>query len=62
MTAMIKHKSPPIDIDLTDIQKYVGSKRADLADMAIKILEANGYVARIKIGDMYGIPVVRVWW
>ena len=64
MTAMIKQKSPPIDIDLTDIQKYVGSKRADLADMAIKILEANGYVARIKmrVGAMYGITVVRVWW
>ena len=64
MTAMIKQKSPPIDIDITDIQKYVGSKRADLADMAIKILESNGYVARIEIrvGAMYGITVVRVWW
>ena len=64
MDAMLKQKSSPIDIDLTDIKKCVGSKRTDLADMAIKILEANGYTARIKIrvGAMYGITVVRVWW
>ena len=64
MTAMIKQKLPPIDIDLADIQKYVGSKRIDLADMAIKMLEANGYTARIEmmVEGKYGITVVRVWW
>ena len=64
MEAMVKQKSSPIDIDLSDIQKYVGSKRVDLADMAIKILKDSGYKARIeiKVGVMYGIAVVRVWW
>lgn len=62
--AMLKQKPSPIDIDISDIQKYVGSKRVDLADIAIKILQDNGYKARIKIkvGVMYGVTVVRVWW
>ena len=64
MEAMVKQKSSPIDIDISEIQKYVGSKRVDLADMAIKILKDSGYKARIeiKVGVMYGIAVVRVWW
>ena len=64
MEAMVKQKSSPIDIDISEIQKYVGSKRVDLADMAIKILKGSGYKARIeiKVGVMYGIAVVRVWW
>ena len=64
MEAMVKQKPSPIDIDLSDIQKYVGSKRVDLADMAIKMLQDNGYAARIeyRIEGVYGITVVRVWW
>ena len=64
MEAMVKQKSSPIDVDLSDIQKYVGSKRVDLADMTIKILKDSGYKARIeiKVGVMCGIEVVRVWW
>ena len=64
MDAMLKQKPSPIDIDLSDIQKYVGSKRIDLADMAIKILQDSGYTARIeyRIGGCYGITVVRVLW
>ena len=64
MEAMVKKKSSPIDIAISDIQKYVGSNRVDLADMTIKILKGSGYKARIeiKVGVMYGILVVRVWW
>ena len=64
MEAMVKKKSSPIDIAISDIQKYVGSNRVDLADMTIKILKDSGYKARIEIevGVMYGILVVRVWW
>ena len=64
MEAMVKQKPSPIDIDLSDIQKYVGSKRVDLADMTIKILQDNGYKARVgvRVGVMYGVTVVRVWW
>ena len=64
MDAMLKQKPSPIDIDLNDIQKYVGSKRVDLADMAIKMLQDNGYSASVetRIDGDYGITVVRVWW
>ena len=64
MEAMVKQKPSPIDIDLSDIQKYVGSKRIDLADMAIKMLNDNGYSARVetRIEGDYGITVVRVLW
>ena len=64
MEAMVKKKSSPIDIAISDIQKYVGSNRVDLADMTIKILKDSGYKARIeiKVGIMCGILVVRVWW
>ena len=64
MEAMLKQKPSPIDIDLNDIQKYVGSKRVDLADITIKILQDSGYIARIgyRIDGGYGIAVVRVWW
>ena len=63
MEAMVKQKPSPIDIDLIDIQNYVGSKRVDLADIAIKILQYNGYSARVetRIEGVYGITVVRVW-
>ena len=64
INAMLKQKPSPIDIDLNDIQKYVGSKRIDLADMAVKMLQDNGYTARIeyRIDSGYGITVVRVSW
>ena len=64
MEAMVKQKPSPIDIDLSDIQKYVGSKRIDLADMTVKILQYNGYTARIeyRIDGDYGVTVVRVLW
>ena len=64
MDAMLKQKPSPIDIDLSDIQKYVGSKRIDLADIAIKMLQDNGYTAHIeyRIEGGYGIAIVRVWW
>ena len=64
MDTMLKQKPPPIDIDLTDIQKFVGSNRVDLADMVIKTLKDNGYSARVetRIEGDYGITVVRVLW
>ena len=64
MDAMVKQKSSPIDVDLSDILKCVGSKRIDLVDMIIKILQYNGYSARVetRIEGDYGVTVVRVWW
>ena len=64
MDAMLKQKPSPIDIDLSDIQKFVGSKRIDLANIAIEMLNDNGYSARVetRIEGDYGITVVRVWW
>ena len=64
MEAMVKQKSSPIDIDLSDIQKHVGSNRTDLVDMAIEVLERNGYTVGIVIrtGDDCGVTRLRVWW
>ena len=45
-------------------KKYVGSKRTDLVDMAIEMLERNGYivVTVIRIGSGFGVTTLRVWW
>lgn len=64
VVAMLNQKQAPVDIDVSAIQKYVGSNRTDLLDMTIKVLERNGYTARIEtISDSgYIVVVVRVWW
>ena len=64
MKEMLKQKQAPIDIDVSAMQKYVGSKRTDLVDMAIEMLERNGYtvVTTIRIGDDFGVTRLRVWW
>ena len=64
MDGMLKQKQAPIDIDVSAMQKYVGSNRTDLVDMAIEMLERNGYVVgtAIRIGDDCGVARLRVWW
>lgn len=41
---MLNQKQAPVDIDVSAIQKYVGSNRTDLVDMDIEMLERNGYI------------------
>ena len=64
MKEMLKQKQAPIDIDVSAMQKYVGGKRTDLVDMAIEMLERNGYivVTVIRIGGDCGVTRLRVWW
>ena len=64
MKGMLKQKQAPIDIDVSAIQNYVGSKRVDLVDMTIRMLESNGYtvVTVIRTGDDFGVTRLRVWW
>ena len=64
MDAMLKQKQAPINIDVSAMKKYVGSKRTDLVDMAIEMLERNGYtvVTVIRVGDDCGVTRLRVWW
>ena len=64
VVAMLNQKQAPVDIDVSAIQKHVGSNRTDLVDMAIKVLERNGYTARIEtiLDGGYIVAVVRVWW
>ena len=61
---VLKQKQAPINIDVSAMQKYVGSERTDLVDMAIEMLERNGYVVVtvIRIGDDFGVTRLRVWW
>ena len=63
MKEMLKQKAP-IDIDVSAMQKYVGSKRTDLVDMAIEMLERNGYIVVpvIQIGNYCGFTSLKVWW
>ena len=64
VVAMLNQKQAPIDIDVSAMQKYVGSNRTDLVDMAIEMLERNGYtvVIVIRVGDDCGVTRLRVWW
>ena len=64
MKEMLKQKQAPIDIDVSAMQKYVGSNRTDLVDMAIEMLERNGYivVTVIRIGDDFGVTRLKAWW
>ena len=64
MDAVLKQKTSPIEITSCDIQKFVGSKRVDLADTIIKMLKDNGYTARIeaRMDGGYIVAVVKVWW
>ena len=64
MDGVLKQKQSPIYIDVSAMQKYVGSKRTDLVDMAIEMLERNGYivVTVIRIGNDCGVTRLKVWW
>ena len=64
VVAMLNQKQAPVDIDVSAIQKHVGSNRTDLVDMAIEVLERNGYTVGIVIrtGDDCGVTRLRVWW
>ena len=64
MDGMLKQKQAPIYIDVSAMQKYVGGKRTDLVDMAIEMLERNGYivVTVIRIGGDCGVTGLKVWW
>ena len=64
MDAMLKQKQAPITIDVSAIKKHVGGNSTYLVDMAIEMLERNGYsvVTVIRIGDGLGVTRLRVWW
>ena len=64
MDGVLKQKQSPIYIDISAMQKYVGSKRTDLVDMAIEMLERNGYtvVTVIWIGNDCRVTRLKVWW